>query len=118
MEGKMKVFKPIYYSSLAILIVLFLIFTAVDFYGVNAKGNIDTAQAYNHVKNILDEAPTRDIYLDNEYHQRAVDYITDTALGAGLNLTEINTYSNDEGETLTSGTVSKAAYSVMETKLN
>jgi hypothetical protein len=114
----MKVFKPIYYSSLAILIVLFLIFTAVDFCGVNAKGYIDTAKAYNHVKNILDEAPTRDIYLDNEYHQRAIDYITDTALGADLGLIEINTYANAEGQALTSGAVSKAAYSVMDTTLN
>lgn len=114
----MKVFKPIYYSALAVLIVLFLIFTAVDFCGVNAKGNINTTQAYNHAKNISTQSPTRDIYLDAENHQKAVDYITDI-LNLDLGLDEINTFSEIVNEDIikTSGTINKTSFSVMETKL-
>ena len=115
----MKVFKPIYYSSLALLIILFLIFTAVDFCGVNAKGNINTDEALTHVKKILDEAPTRDIYLDAENHEKAVDYIAYTALEKDLELKEIDTFLvTDDDKTNTSGTVDGAVFCVMKTALN
>lgn len=115
----MKVFKPIYYSSLALLIILFLIFTAIDFNGVNAKGNINTNEALNHVKKILDEAPTRDIYLDADYHENAVDYIAYTALERDLELQEINTFTViDDDKINNSGTVNGAVFSVMETALD
>lgn len=114
----MKVFKPIYYSALAILIVLFLTFTAVDFYGVNAKGYIDSDKAYQHVANIIEKAPTRDIYLDNDYHQEAVDYITDFLRGE-LGFSELNTYTETANEEIvkTSGVVNQPVYSVMQTKV-
>lgn len=114
----MKVFKPIYYSALAVIIVLFLVFTAVDFCGVNAKGYIDTDKAYKHVEDILKEAPTRDLYLDTENRQKTVDYITDY-LGNELGLTEISAVTdiNNEDIIKTMGVIDKASFVVMETKV-
>ena len=115
----MKVFKPIYYSSLALLIVLFLIFTAIDFGGVNAKGNINTDEALTHVKKILNEAPTRDIYLDTNFHEKAVDYIAYTALEKEFELNEINTITvTDNDKISTVGTINGAVFSVIETALD
>ncbi|HEY8443420.1 MAG TPA: M28 family peptidase [Clostridia bacterium] len=111
----MKVLKPIYYSALAVIMILFLIFTAVDFCGVSAKGYIDTDRAYKHVEDILKESPTRDLYLDAQYRQKAVDYITDYL--SELGLTEINAFS-DEDIIKTTGTVDKASFAVMETKVS
>ncbi|HEY8389801.1 MAG TPA: M28 family peptidase [Clostridia bacterium] len=114
----MKVFKPIYYSSLALLIILFLIFTAVDFCGVNAKGNIDTNEALSHVRKILNEAPTRDIYLDTDNHEKAVNYIANTALKNDLELQELSTYTvTDNDKINNTGTVNGSVFSVIETTL-
>lgn len=113
----MKIFKPIYYTSLLVIAVLFFIFSAIDFSGINARSYIDTTKAYALTQEILEDAPTRDMYLDTTNHEDAVDKITDV-LSTDMELQQISTYqATDEDNVTTLGNISDTTYSVMEIEL-
>lgn len=111
----MKKFQPIYYASLALLAVLIMVFSAINFNGTKVGKSIDIASAKGHIKNITALASARDSFYNPDAIDATVDYLTDDVLSKEYGIKKVVSTENDDGNIVINALVDEISYTVVET---